>query len=286
MPKKAKRTESDFGHGGIPLKKDLRDRKFSELGMAPIPFNWAKGFDALKKTYPVKDQGPSSSCGGQTASYLMQNLYQKKELSAKNIYSNIFYAGGGTTLRDILKWATTSGISEEALVVSYNQGKPPTEAFMTVRDSNTPATRANALKHKGLSYAFVNPDIESYAQAIRDNGGAILQIWGQDNGTWLSAFPLPARRRVWNHFVVADGAFLIEGVKFIRIRNSWGKDCGNNGHQYIAEAHFNAGMVQTGGIIYNPAVIDDTEAKKKSDMILIIQKLISLYQQLLKQNPV
>jgi hypothetical protein len=182
--------------------------------------------------------------------------------------------------------ATTQGACEESLVISYNQGNPPTEAFMTDKSGNTPLTVANALKHKGLSYAFVKPDIESYAMAIRDNGGAVLQIWGQDNGTWLSEFPLPARKRVWNHFVVADGAFLINNKKYLRIRNSWGKACGDNGYQYIGEDHFQASMVQPGGVIYNPAVIDDTEAKKKSDIILIIQKLISLYQQLLKQNPV
>lgn len=287
MPRKAKRTEADFGKGAKPLLKDLRDRKYSKLGMAPIPFNWAKGFDANKgKVYPVKDQNGSGSCGGQSGSYLMQNLCQGKELSAKNIYSQIFYKGSGTTLRDILKHATTVGICEESLVVSYNQGNPPSEGFMQDKTANTPITVADAFKHQGLSYAFVKPDIDTYAMAIRDNSGAIMQLFGMNNGTWLSEYPAPATRKEWSHFVFCDGAFLINGKKHLRIRNSWGTSAGDKGHQYISEDHFKAGMVQTGGVIYNPQDANDLAEAKKAWTIRALQQLISWYQQLLKQTPV
>lgn len=272
-------VEGEYGHGALPLKRDLRDHKYRKLAMASQPFDWTVGYDAEKSPTPSKDQGSSSSCGGQSAAYLealTRPLFSER--SAKYVYSQIFYPPGGTTLRDIFKFLVKSGAAAEAAVPSYRNGIAPDETFMRDRSHND-AAAASALEYIAAGYAFVDPDIESYAQAIRDNGGAIMQVNGQNNGTWLSAQPVPPPRgakKPWSHFMVCTGAMMRNGVKVIKVHNSWGDKTGEKGYQYISEDYFKTGNILMGGTIYSKE--DPLIVQQK---ITLITKLIAACQQLI-----
>lgn len=272
-------VENHWGHGALPMRKDRRDRKYGKLARASVPFDWSIGFDAEKHPSPTKNQGTSGSCGGMAGSYLeVLTRFVFSERSARYIYSQIYYPGGGTTLRDILNLLVKKGSASEALVPSYQNGNPPSEQFMEDRSANV-AGDASASSYEASGYAFVAPDIESYAQAIRDNGGAIMEIKGQNNGTWESAQPIPPSNKtnLWAHFLVCTGAMIRNGKKVIKVHNSWG-DIGERGYQYITEDYFRSGSILQGGVIYpkdSPLVLQQK--------LSIIEQLISLYQQLINK---
>ncbi len=66
-----------------------------------------------------------------------------------------------------------------------------------------------------------------------------MGVGGQNNGSWLSPFPLPPTKISWRHFLYGGKAKLIDGKKHIGFANSWGKSIGDNGWQWISEDYFN-----------------------------------------------
>lgn len=266
-------------HGALKGKLDLRDNKWHKLAGASTPFDWNVGYDIGPVT-PIKDQGQSFSCGGQAGAYLEAKLAKNGEKSARYIYSQIYYPGGGTTLRDILNFLVKKGVCAETLVPSYfgDAKTAPSENFMCDRSDNNANADLNAGTAKGLSYAFVSADIDLVAQAIRDNGGAIIEIVGQNNGTWLTPFPVAplGTQNLWRHFLFADKAKIINGKKYIGVYNSWGTDTGDKGLQWISEAYFRSGHVAQAGTVYEPNAPTITQQK-----VSIITQLIPLLQWLL-----
>lgn len=271
-------VENEFGHGALKQKLDLRDQKYSKLAMSSQPFSWETGYDVeqeIQKQAMAKNQGPSFSCGGQAGSYYMaiirliqQGLWD--ECSAKFIYSQIFYPGGGTTMRDILDFVVNHGDCLEADLTSYEHNSPPSEAFMEDKKAIEATDTSKASTNKGLGYAFPGMDIDSVAQAMRDNHGALIQLDGWNNGTWLSLYPQAKKiGEAWSHFVYAGKAKLINGQKFIGIHNSWGTRTGDNGWQWVGEDYFKNGAITKVGVVYS-----------KSSPV-IIEKRISLIEQLL-----
>lgn len=281
-------AENIHGTGALPKKKDFRDLKYASVATASLPFDWNAGFDVgavidatlgnTPFTTPTKNQGPSGSCGGQGGSYYeavlkLLNVGSFDEKSAKNIYSQIFYPGGGTTLRDILNLLTMKGAASESLVPSYENGLPPSELFMEDTSLNASAA-TNALTSLGLSYAFVAPNIDAYAQAIRDNNGMIMEIQGGNNGTWLSNYPVAPVQAEWAHFLFCGKAKMINGKKMIGVHNSWGASVGENGWQWISEDYFKSGFIMEGGVIYQTsAILTAQKIKTISSLIGLLQKL-------------
>lgn len=240
-----------FGKGGILSPVDERDYKWENMLGGAVPFNWNLGYD-VKCDISLKDQGSSGSCGGQATSYYGEVLEYKstktrEERSARFIYAqaSLGLPGGGTYLRDNFNIATKQGWAEESVLTSYSNGLPPDEAFMNIKTDITDIVRANASKSKALSYATVDPkNIDSVAQAIANNYGAVLLIKGTNNGTWLSKFPAVTKPGdvTWGHFLYACGAELIGGKKYIKVRNSWG-NIGDSGYQWISEDFFTNGYI-------------------------------------------
>lgn len=237
-----------FGKGGIESPVDVRDYQWSDLGASAIPFNWSLGYN-INMSISLKNQGSSGSCGGQAGSYYGEILEGKatkssEERSAKFIYSQIFVPPAGAYLRDVCKIATEQGFATEAVLSSYENGNPPTEAFMERKEDITSMVRADAAISKALSYAMVDRySIDAVAQAIANNYGAIILIRGENNGTWLTAFPAVTKGAgEWGHFLYCVGAQLINGKKYIKVRNSWG-DIGEFGFQYISEDFFTQGYI-------------------------------------------
>lgn len=241
--------------GGVIDRPDPRDYQWAELGAGAMPFDWDKGFDIEEKLagvlgkvsfkIPVKDQNGSSSCGGQAWGYygeVKEAIATKtfEERSAKFIYSQTFYPnGGGSTGRDNCILVTKQGWGLESLTVSYENGKPPSEAFMTRPQDITDKARIEAKKALALSYANVAIDIDSIAQAVKENDGVVILIEGSNNGTWLKPFPNPpvAGQSIWRHWIYVGKAKMIDGKKHIGFINSWGQQVGINGWQWVGESY-------------------------------------------------
>ncbi len=256
-------TKPNFNPGGIQDRVDLRDYDIKEIAGAALPFDWNVPFDieaSLPDKIPVKDQDGSYSCGGQAWSYLATVLEALatgtlEERSAKYIYAQTYQQGGGSTGRDNANIFAMQGVARETFTPSYENGLPPHETFMTRGQDVTAEARVNALLDRSYPYAQVTGGIDAIAQAIRDHGGVILGIDGQDNGTWLSAFPKPPTAIVWRHWVYAGKAKMINGIKHIGFLNSWGSAVGENGWQWLSEDWFTSGHVWSAWthVFFNPA---------------------------------
>ena len=257
-------VENIHGTGGIPSEKDKRDFQWDKIavGMASAPFDWSIGFDIEAKLgvkIPVKDQNGSYSCGGQAmATYeaVLNAIADGKleERSAKFIYAQVHYPDGGSTGRDLMDNACNEGFGLESLTSSYQNGLPPTEAFMIRREDITQEAFEYAKKERGLSYATISTtDIDSIAQAIRDNNGALIGVCGQNGKGWsTSAFPGVPTRTDWRHWIYAGGAKIINGKKYIKIINSWGNKVGEVGWQWICEEYFTSGnCFEARTLVYN-----------------------------------
>lgn len=244
-----------YGTGAIVDIADARDYQWSEVGFGSAPFDWKVGYDIEEhlggKKIPAKDQNGSGSCGGQawsyydaTIEYLFTGTYEER--SARFIYGQVFVNGGGSAGRDICELLKNTGVVQEKDFTSYDNGLPPSEAFMEKPFAITEALKQLAREGKIVSYANVDVNIDTIAQAIRDNGGVVLGVVGQDNGTWLSEFPKPpvtGKGAFWYHWIYAAKAKTIKGKKYIGFINSWGQTTGNQGWQWLSEDYINTILV-------------------------------------------
>jgi hypothetical protein len=249
-------AEKMFGTGAIRDTKDERDFQWSELGHGSAPFDWSKGYDVeaeiSKKigspfTLPIKDQGTSGSCGGQAWSYLDASIEALatgtyEERSARFVYSQTFVPGGGSAGRTNAEILKNQGDARELMFTSYIGGAAPDEVFMEKHSDITAEVKADAKSGLSLSYGNNIPlSINELAKAVRDNGGIILGIVGQDNGTWLTAFPKPPADsgEHWYHWIYVGKARLIGGKKYLGFANSWGEGVGQSGWQWLSEEYVN-----------------------------------------------
>lgn len=258
----------NFGKGAYVDKVDHRDYQWKEIGFGLLPYDWTKTFDIeilLGKKLPVKNQGQSSSCGGQAwASYasVLESLDDKtfEERSAKYIYAQTHVPGGGTYGRDNASLFINQGVSQEVFLTSYENGQPPSEDFMIRSQDITTANRIDAALDKSISYANVTCDIDTIAQALTANKGLILGVTGSNNGTWLSSNPQPpiGGTDMWNHWVYAGKIRMVNGIKQIGFLNSWGTSVGENGWQWLSQPYFPTWIFQVWTHVFNPNPIPVT----------------------------
>lgn len=238
--------EEKFSKGAIVDTPDARDYQFADavvaLGLAP--FDWESGYDIeeiIGKTLEVKDQNGSGSCGGQAWGYYGEALDPDHEQkSAKFVYAHTFVLPAGSSGRTNCELVINKGWGSEELTPSYDNGNPPSEAFMQRVSDITEEAYKQALSDKGLSYVNVSNAIDTVAQAIANNSGCIIGIAGKNNGTWISKFPVPPTDVVgaWNHWMYCGKAKIINGKKYIGALNSWGEDVGEKGWQWFSEDYF------------------------------------------------
>lgn len=288
-----------FDPGGRRDKPDTRDYQYSEIGAASAPFDWNVGYDveaelrtALNNpafTIPVKDQGQSLSCGGQAWSYytaVLEALATKthEERSAKFIYAQTYYPGGGSAGRDNAIIYKEQGSAKESVLPSYENNLSPTEFFMEQSQDITEAIRLDAKTNRSLAYANVLMDFNSIAQAMRDNHGVILLVSGQNNGTWSTEYPQPPNCTfgAWKHWIYFAKAALENGQKVIKCLNSWGKDIGKDGWQTFRE-NYQPYFIQGWTHVYNPNppvvgfthnFIINLNYQDKSDEVVALQKAL------------
>ena len=255
-------TEQGFGTGAHESPHDERDYLWEAIGSAPIPFDWSKGY-RVPFSFPIKNQYDSSSCGGQAGSYYEAVLEADatgsfEERSAKFLYAPIAYPIGGSIGRDIMDRMVKAGFGFEALTSSYKPDSTTDEAFMTQTADITDEARRKASLNTARSYTKIvsTLSIDTIAQAVRDNKGAIIGINGADNGTWLSKFPQPPKTTDWRHWLYAMGAEMIDGKKYIVAVNSWGALVGENGYQWLSEDWFTSNNIfEAWTVIYNTDVV-------------------------------
>jgi hypothetical protein len=251
-------------HPGGALEKPYDRRDYDthspEMGMASAPFDWYVGYDVEKDLgiiLPTKDQGQSSSCGGQTVAQQAQVLGENVERSAKAYYAQVYAPGGGSNSRMLGNILVKQGLFKESLVPSYMNGDTPTEAFMERPADVTPEAKADASTTANLfAYSFPNLDIDSMAQALRDNKNLLIGIIGSNNGTWLSGYPsADVVGRPWAHFMAGGKAELVKGKKTIWAKQSWGAGVApqTNSYQAITEDHFKAGHIWDAMVFHSVA---------------------------------
>jgi hypothetical protein len=174
-------------YNGAPKQPhDWRDIVLGDIPFTPDPNcpSWDIGFDNEAKYGMLKreHQGSSLSCVGQGWSkYLeMINLIEEKhidDLSARDIYSQIYLQEGGAYIRDGAQTAVDKGCSEEKLCHSYIAGNPPDEPFMRNR-CNSYDCLENAAQYKSKRYVYLptasplnDDDWENIRQVVWQFGG-------------------------------------------------------------------------------------------------------------------
>lgn len=278
--------EGKYGSGAIkqnPLLKGLQRilRPHADtLGGITPEFDWSVGFDSSVQTgkLNIKNQGSSFSCGGQASSRFIEiaSFIQKNtpmlEQSAKSIYANIAYPGGGTTISAIEKFVNNAGSNSELEVPSVqvvNGATNANEYFLTDKSWETPTLKTSALAKSNWIPVTVTVDIDSVAKNLRDYGAVILEIGGKNNGTWDNAYPVPLPDFQWRHYVCVKSAGLVNGKKTLSFYNSWG-NIGEGGVQYFTEDSFKI------------AVIDAFTFQARSELDIqketLIQKILILLQ--------
>lgn len=240
------------GTGAIPDPRDARDLPYAEVAMGAAPVDWGKGYDVegeIGDTLKIKNQDGSSSCVGQGWAYQIAVLDTVEngfynEVSAKVFYSQIHLAGGGAYVRDGAKLAVNFGALSEMLVPSYDNGKPPSESFMTKKDWMSPELEALAKKLQAKEYRKAENSMDMIATAIRDNHGCVGGVMGENNGTWKTFEPKPPKNGgEWGHCIYF-GKFGVDKLgKFISTPNSWGSrgedQLHQDGWQKLREDYFN-----------------------------------------------
>lgn len=226
--------------GAIESTKDDRDFIYNDIAKSTPPFDWMFEYDVEHTvgTIKYKDQAQTSSCGGFAWSYLSYVLdpTDREEKSPYFIYAHTNAPGGGSAGRVNCDLCVKKGVASES---ACPLPRPLTEGNITQLKGIPEVAYKDALTNKSKTYLSVTPSIDNVAQAIRDNGGAILLVRGMNNGTWNSAFPKPPTQKtdLWAHWLFAGKAKLINGKKYIGVLNSWG-NVGDKGWQWLPEEYF------------------------------------------------
>lgn len=242
-----------WGKGAEPTKPNpQKDYLHIEVAASMQPALWQEKKPEDFISYPIKDQGTTSSCVAQKyAKQLEIDEYSENDvyriLSPHSIYPFGYVPpNGGMDNHAASKIVVNQGATLEVL---FNSNGLSEEQMRDASGYKNDAKQV-ALIYKPDSIVFVQPNIETIASILftyQRNGikkGVGMVVVGFDNGTWLSPFPLPKPvGRPWFHAVTGTDFGLINGKKYISFDNSWGTYIGMGGKQFLSEDYFNAGFV-------------------------------------------
>lgn len=257
---------------------DNRNLRFEDaVGAVEAP-TWEEGYDLEEKYGPLtmKDQGHSLSCVGQAFSYYAEMLNKIEEnrdvpLSARYIYSQIHLPEGTSRIADAAKIVTSQGVAPEEVCPSYPNDE---ESFYVLP---TDEAKEMAATFKAKSYATVAPLVDEVRKAIFNNHGVVTAITGSYR-SWHSdprkgVIHPPASLDVgFNHCMYLIGYKLIDGVKMVIAKDSYGPYSGDNGRKYIPwEEYFNADY-RGDNCLFNLWTLVDLPNKYKSPFMFNLIK--------------
>lgn len=244
---------SKFNNGALPDPIDERDFSYEQImGAGQLPDEYCV-LDELPYKIKIENQGSSSSCVGQSISKYIEILNyfdekKQKDASAKFAYSRIFLPQGGAYIRDAMALAVDVGICEESLDLSYENGNPPSENYIRIKNETQEAIE-NAKVYQGKEYRSIwhKENIDIIKQAIYDNKGVIMGFAG-DNEGWQGkdgiVYPPKADNlKPWGHSVLGIGWKKINGQDYLIILNSWSENWGVGGLGYIHPSYFGTGNI-------------------------------------------
>lgn len=245
-------TDHKYGTGSIDSPEDYgkpRAWRSEEIAGAFRPATWiekdpARGF----KTYPKRNQGAQNSCVSYALAKQLAVDEQAengawRELSPRSVYAYTRVPpDGGSSPIEATKLAAKQGMTLEGLLKTDgidDQGAAKTDGYAV-------DARQVALVYRPASFIECSADFETVASVIESHRLAgkdkvvTISVVGENNGTWLSAFPKPAKNWAlpdWRHRVTVTDYGLVGGVKHLAIDNSWGEAVGNGGQQFLSIDH-------------------------------------------------
>jgi len=256
--------EGELQHGleDVDFKYQNTDYVYS----ARTPdFDWHIGYDVeeqiASKTndpgfiiYP-KNQEHTLSCGGQAIAKYASSRYalfdesnpSYIEFSARDAYSHNVLPSGGVYAWSIILWAKNNGILPEEKLPSI----PMTEDNMRDKgleeDGYTESFKMLRQLVKAGIIQIVSNNIDAVAKAIRDNGGVVFALRGNNNGSWFSTRPNPPEsyfKSDWGHLMYAGKAKINNAKKEIGGLQSWGDVVGDRGWQWFGENWFGTSFIR------------------------------------------
>lgn len=227
-------------------KKIHQSRNF--VGAGAAPYDWTQ---ALTRNYtqPIKNQFMAGMCGGELLSQAMQ-IYRTlvlglpfQELSEISVYSQSHLNPDGMDIAQLQEVAGFLGLT------SF-QNVPTPQNCTEEQAQNTswenPAMMRDCLVRAGFDMVSVQINIDSIAQAIRDNYFVGFCLGVSSNGTWGSSDPQPPKpgQVIEGHFMCSTPNIPAAApTKKVLFYQSWGENVGQNGMQYFDETYINSGYI-------------------------------------------
>lgn len=227
-------------YNGCPKQpEDYRDIVLGDIPYKPDPNapTWEQGFHNEDKYGKIKreHQGSSKSCVGQGWSKYLEMLNKIhreafKDLSAKDIYSQIALPNGGAYIREGAKLCVNTGICEEPFMPSYlPNGNNPTEPFMKDRIIvDEQGYLSSRDKFKALRFVFLDLQNPLGPDVVTDEGWETIRqiIW--QFGGFVSGYK--------RHAMYAAGYGLIDNKKTIHFINSYGEGSDREWNEETSDA--------------------------------------------------
>jgi len=220
---------------------DGRDIVLGDIPYIPDPNapTWEVGFNNEDKYGKLKreHQGSSLSCVGQGWSKyveMLNKIYSGifKDLSAKDVYSQIYLDNGGAYIRDGAKICVDPGVCEEKYLSSYLlDGSYPTETFMRVRTILNETLYNNSRnKFKALRFVHLNLSNPIGPRVIKDEDWETIRqiIW--QFGGFVSGYK--------GHCMYVAGYGLVNGKKTIYFINSYGEGSDREWNEETSDAFY------------------------------------------------
>jgi hypothetical protein len=257
---------------------DNRNLRFEDVAGAVEAPSWEEGFD-LEEVYgplTMKDQGQSLSCVGQASSYYAEMLNKIEEgknvpLSARYPYSQIHLPEGTARIADAFKLLISQGIAPEEVCPSY----PNDERSFYVLP--TEEAKALASTYKAKSYATVAPLLDEVRRAIFSGHGVVTAItgsyaaWHKDPRKGVIHPPLSGEQG-FNHCMYLVGYRIMDGVKMVIAKDSYGPYSGDKGRKYIPWEEYFSADFNGSNCLFNLWTLVDLPNKYKSPLMFNLIK--------------
>ena len=263
------------GKGGLIQKVSLKDYRLEVVpGAVVLPSK----FSLRDKVGKIKQQNGSSSCSSQATSYYAEVLNfietgEKVQLSPKFLYPFVCYPYEGSYVKDNFARVCDWGIALESDIPSYENGNPPSEAWMIQKPQLSEQILYKAMTYWAKKYlTWDNANIDLYKKAIAQGNGCVAITWG-NNPCWQTGnieVPIDNSQMTWRHAIYIIG--WDDSKKVFEFVNSWGEEWGDKGFGWLPYEYV------TKGYLANPMTLIDMP----NNYYNLLRKLIGLYKNLVQ----